>query len=172
MYKVNETVIYGTEGICKITDIAERNFNSSVEKYYILKPLYNSSSTIMVPINNEILVSRMRRMLSCEEIEKLIEDMPGEEGLELIDDEKKRKEEYRGVILRGDRKELVKLIKTLYVHGENQKKLGKKLHACDERFFRDAEKMLYEEFAAALNIDKEGVLPFILSKIKKEEQDA
>lgn len=49
---------------------------------------------------------------------------------------------------------------------------GKKLHACDERFFRDAEKMLYEEFAAALNIDKEGVLPFILSKIKKEEQDA
>lgn len=74
--------------------------------------------------------------------------------------------------MRGDRKELVKLIKTLYVHGENQKKLGKKLHACDERFFRDAEKMLYEEFAAALNIDKEGVLPFILSKIKKEEQDA
>lgn len=91
MYKVNETVIYGTEGICKITDIAERNFNSSVEKYYILKPLYNSSSTIMVPINNEILVSRMRRMLSCEEIEKLIEDMPGEEGLEWIDDEKKEK---------------------------------------------------------------------------------
>lgn len=168
MYRINDIVIYGTEGICSIVDIADKKFGSTVEKYYVLKPMYNNSSTIMIPVNNELLVDRMRHILSSKEAEALILDMPTEQGIEWIDDEKQRKTIYRQIICRGDRRELVKLIKTLYNRQKQQKAIGKKLHACDERFFRDAEKMLHEEIAAALNIEKESVVEFIISKIGRE----
>ncbi len=170
MYKINDTVIYGTDGICTVADITEKNFNGSTGKYYILKPRYSPSSTIMIPIDNELLVGKMRYMLSPEEVRALIDSMPDQDGVEWIADDKKRKEEYREIILRGDRLELVRLIKTLYLHSEHQKSVGKKLHASDERFFRDAEKLLYEEFATALSIPKEEVLSYITSKLTPDTQ--
>ncbi len=168
MFKINDTVIYGTEGICTISDITEKKFNGVESKYYILKPHYSPSSTIMVPVDNQMLVGKMRYMLSCDEIKKLIDAMPTQQGALWIDDEKKRKEEYRAIILRGDRVELIGLIKTLYLHSEAQKAAGKKLHVSDERFFHDAEKLLYEEFATALGIDKSEVLSYITSKLSTE----
>ncbi len=170
LFKINDTVIYGTEGICTVSDITEKNFGGTVGKYYILKPKYSPSSTIMIPMDNPQLVSKMRYMLSGDEVRALIDSMPQEKGVSWIDDEKKRKEKYRALILRGERRELVGLIKTLYLHSEKQKALGKKLHASDERFFRDAEKLLYEEFACALGIEKEQVISYILSKLAPENK--
>lgn len=37
MFNVNDTILYGTHGICKITDITEQKFNRSTNKYYILR---------------------------------------------------------------------------------------------------------------------------------------
>lgn len=169
MYQINDTIIYGTNGICKIIDITDKNFSGKKAEYFILKPLNNQASTIYVPVNNEDLKKKMRRILSPSEIYQIIHDMPMEESI-WIENENERKEKYKEMIARGDRRELVKIIKALYTHQQQLQAKGKKLHVADERFFKEAEKLLYEEFAIVLNIKPEEVLPFLLEQIQPEER--
>ena len=63
------------------------------------------------------------------------------------------------------------MIKALYFHQREQQKNGRRLHITDERFMKEAEKMLYEEFAYVLNIRKDQVLPFILNQVQVAEKD-
>lgn len=42
----------------------------------------------------------------------------------------------------------------------------------DERFLKEAEKMLYDEFALVLNIREDEVLPFIMKQIDIEEKQS
>ena len=46
------------------------------------------------------------------------------------------------------------------------------MHAADENFLKEAESVLYEEFAYVLNIRREEVLPFIQHEIEKKVQTA
>lgn len=43
---------------------------------------------------------------------------------------------------------------------------GKKLYKNDEKVMKEAEKMLYEEFAHVLDIRPDQVLPFIMQQIE------
>ena len=130
MYNIGTTVIYKNEGVCRITEITERRFKDKNIEYYVLKPVHKDDSEIYVPKNNKELLSKMRKILSKEEILELIKTMPDEENI-WIADENERKEHYREILVKGDRTELVRLIKTLYLHKQNQKKTGKKLHIAD-----------------------------------------
>lgn len=169
MFKENDTVLYGIEGVCVISEITERQFKDQVMKYYVLKPVYHEGSTVFVPVNNEELVSKMKRILSVEEIHQLIHDMPNED-LIWIDNDNQRKEKYKEILRNGNRKDLAQLIRTIYLKQEELKKIGKKIHATDDNIFKEAEKILYEEFAYVLNIQKNEVVPFIFNQIEVKEK--
>lgn len=74
-------VRYGAHGVCKVEDITEKNFNGEAIRYYVLRPIYNDTSTIYVPIHNHALTQNMRKVLSKEELQSLIQTMPHEESL-------------------------------------------------------------------------------------------
>ena len=169
-YTVGDMVLYSVHGICRIEDKTQRDFGGQKQEYYMLKPVYTPDSTFFVPVNNENLVSKMRQILSGEEIKKLIRAMPGE-NFSWIEEEAARKERYQQILSDGDRTELVRMIKALYFHQQEQQKNGRRLHITDERFMKEAEKMLYEEFAYVLNIRKDQVLPFILNQVQVAEKD-
>lgn len=164
MYNVNDTVIYSPCGVCRVHEIAERDFSGEPHVYYVLRPVGDSKNTFYVPTDNEQLTSQMRRVLSREEIDELIKTMPDENFI-WIEDEGLRREEYRKILREGDRRKLVKLIKTLYIYQQNRREQRKKLHSADEHFLKDAENMLYDEFAYVLNIPREQVIPFIREHI-------
>ena len=165
MFHVNDTLLYGSRGIYKITEISERNFRGTPKKYYVLESVKHDSSVIYVPVDSEVLQKKMRRILSEEEIRQLIKAMPYEDSI-WIENEAHRKEVYRDIIASGNRLALVRMIKALYLHKQRQQACGKKLHAADEQFFREAERLLYEEFALVLNIRQEQVLPFIMEQVE------
>lgn len=165
MYQEKDTVLYGTQGVCRIEEIAEKNFNGKNRIYYVLKPVFHEGATVFVPLDNEALTSRMRKVLSAEEIRKLILKMPGEQTI-WIENDVQRKERYKEILEEGDRVSLIRMIKTLYQHQQKQLVKGKKLHAADERSMKEAERMLYEEFAHVLKIRREQVLPFIMEQIE------
>lgn len=169
MHNINDMVLYGTEGICRITDISVRNMHGGDIEYYVLKPVGENNSTIFVPTGSETLTAKMRRIMSAEEIYALIRTMPDEES-EWIENENMRKQRYKEILADGDRKDLIRMIKAIYLHGQERKKIGKKLHLSDEKFLKDAEKLLYEEFAHVLNIKKDEVLPFIMEQISVTEK--
>ena len=114
----------------------------------------------------------MKCSLSEAEANAFIASIPDQAEVDWVEDEKKRKSEYRQIILRGDRRELVSLIKALHSHAKKQKSIGKKVHACDEKLSKEAERLLYEEFASALKMDKESVFLYIASKIGTSGIDA
>ena len=166
MYSVGAVVIYKNEGVCKITDTVTKRFRDKNIEYYVLKPIHKENSEIFVPKNNSVLVEKMRQVLSKDEIMKLIKEMP-KEGSIWIENSDERKESYRKILERGERTELVKLIKTLYMHKQKQKKSGKKLHIADEKILKDAEHMLYDEFAYVLDIPHNEVVPFISGQLQQ-----
>ena len=170
MHNINDMVVYGSEGICRIADITVQDMHGGNVEYYVLKPMSGDNSTIFVPTGNERLTSRMRRILSAEEIYALIRTMDSEEA-DWIENENVRKQRYKEILFEGDRRAIVKMIKAVYLHGEERKRMGKKIHLCDERFLKDAEKLIYEEFAYVLHIEKDQVLPFIMEQISVTEKE-
>ena len=164
-FRVNDAVLYGTEGVCRIAEIAEQNFMGESRLYYVLKPIYTGGATIFVPVDSVALTAKMRRVLSPGEIYALISTMPNEATLSLEDDNVRR-DHCREILGSGDRTALVGMIKALYLRKQSQEARGREFHAVDERFLHDAEKILYDEFAHVLKIKRDQVLPFILEQIE------
>ena len=169
MFAVNDVVCYGAQGVCRIEEVAVRNFGSADRLYYILKPLSTGGATVYVPTDNEKLTARMRRILSPEEIGELIREICDEDSV-WESDENLRKAHYHELLTCGDRRALIRQIKALYRQRQEQLKRDRRLHVCDERFLKDAERLLYDEFALVLRINPEQVLPFIMEQLPEEER--
>lgn len=171
MFKVNDTIMYGTQGICKIVEITEKDFMGAKKEYYVLKPINDAGATLFAPVNNEKIEAKMRRILSEEEIYELIANMPYEEA-NWITNENERKEKYKKIISSGDRAELIKMIKALYFQKKEREEAGKHLYLSDERFMKEAERILYDEFQYVLKIQREEVLNFIFARIEQTVENA
>ena len=96
--------------------------------------------------------------------------MPDEDTV-WIDDNNLRKQKYNQMIGQGDRRKLIKLIKTLYIHQNEMKAKGKNLHQSDEAILKQAEKLLNDEFALVLDIKPENVNEFIVDLMNSESSN-
>ncbi len=166
MYTVNDTVLYGADGVCTITAIVEKNIIGTKQLYYELHPIGRRDTVLFLPTDNEKTMAKLRRVLTRDEIITAIQGMPDEENI-WIEKESARREEYARIIKSGDHRRVIRLIKTLYEHRESLMDSGHRMHAADENFLKEAESVLYEEFAYVLKIRREDVLPFIRTEIEK-----
>ncbi|SEH71679.1 transcriptional regulator, CarD family [Ruminococcus flavefaciens] len=160
MYNIGDVVMYGTFGICKIASIEKRDFMGEENDYYILRHVYNEKNTFYVPVDNELAVSRLHKVCSKADVDELIGHMNAEAPI-WIDNEIKRKEEYSRIIKEGNKHEIIRLIKTLYLRRKELYAEKKKLRSSDGSYLTLAENMLYEEFAYALDIDRSEVVDYI-----------
>lgn len=169
MFKVNDVIIYGSQGVCTITGTEEKSVGGVKKTYFVLKPVHDQGATIYAPTDNEAVLKKMRRLLTKAQIHELIDSMAEENG-EWIDNENERKERYRSILSGGDHLELIKMIKAIYAHKTSREAEGKRLHMSDERFFKDAEQILYNEFQYVLDFqDKSDLMGYIFSRIEKQK---
>lgn len=171
MLKVGETILYAGNGVCTVEEVSDMNFGSGDVKYYVLKPVSAENNTFYIPVNNEKMVSKIRKVLSVEEVNEIIESMPDNE-VKWIEKDPERKMEYKKIIGSGDCKSLVKMIKAIHLHQLELKEQGKKLHLSDEHMLKNAEALLYDEFALVLKIKREEVLSFITKTIQEQQTTA
>lgn len=164
MHKIGDTVVYGARGVCEIKDITNTMVLGKVSQYYILMPKFDGNMTISVPADNAELVQKMREVKSATEINEIISSLPDVDG-EWIENENVRAKTYQDIIIGGKADELASLIRTLYVHREEVVAAGKKPHKSDETFLKDAKKLLYDEFAVGLGIERDEVEEYILSRM-------
>lgn len=170
MYQINDMVMYAAQGVCRITDIQSNDFNGTAARYYVLRPVSSESALLYVPADNPAMTEKMRRLLSEDEIFDMIRSLPNAEPL-WIENEHVRKERYKELLSQGDRKALIQMVKAVYLHRERLAARGRKMHLTDERFFKEAEKLLYDEFALVLNIRREEVVPFIVRQLADDGED-
>lgn len=160
MYNVDEIVLYGSNGVCKVKEISNQKLAGTTMEYYVLKPLFSQVSTLFVPTKNEKLVSRMRHILSEDKIKAVIDNLNAIP--EWIEDKNVRFDFCKETIASGDFEAVVNLIRMLRFHEQEQIGKGKHLHISDEHFLREAEKMACDEVSVALNVERSEVIPMLM----------
>lgn len=163
MFNVDDYIMYGKTGVCKVVDITNEKFiNGEKRKYYILSPIYNNDTVIKIPLDNDKVP--MRKVISKGDMTSLINDIPNMEIL-WIDDEKKRIAQFETMLKSGQCEELIKLIKSIKFSKKYARSIGKKLEKPDRDIMKEAERLLTEEFAIILNVYPNEASSYILSKI-------
>lgn len=165
MFNINEYVMYGVTGVCKVLDIKEeKDRNNSLTEYYILSPIYSKNTIIKTPVDN-VKIS-MRKIHSKDEVNSFISNI-SDENIVWIDDERKRSETFKSMLKSGECSELIKLVKSIYENRKLKKAMGKKPYKGDEEIMKTAERLLNEEFATILNIDLNEVNSYIAENISQ-----
>ena len=143
MYQIGELVQYGNSGVCKIEEIVQGipGLEQNVP-CYLLIPIGKKDGKIYSPI--EIGEAKMRRVLSKEEANELLEKAWKNDGL-CIANEKQCEHIYREELHSGDCYRWLLLLKTLYARKTSRTTVGKKITATDERYMKNVEDRLKEE---------------------------
>ncbi len=166
MYQINDVVIYGQHNVCRIEKIGTLDI-SSINRdklYYTLKPLYQKDSSVYAPVENTKVL--MRPVISKQEATDLIAEIPSIESI-YISDEKAREKQFKEVLASCDCREMIKIIKTLYMRKQERLANGKKVTALDDRYFRLFQSALYQELAFALDMEPSKMESYIFETVEK-----
>ena len=166
MFNIGDTVMYRSEGACKISEITEKSFSGKTSKYYVLRPIYKETSRVYVPVDNEILTSKMKKILSEQDIEAVLQELSHFDGI-WISDADERKQYYSDIKARGDRAKILSAVIEIKKRQIPADKNAKKPHIFDLSFMRENEKTLCEEFALVLGIKPSEVWDHIEKRLGK-----
>lgn len=166
MYKINDLIIYGSTGVCRVKDIKKSDLMDSGEKQlcYVLEPIYHDY-VISTPVENTKVF--MRPILTKDEAEQLIDLIP------LIDVQayhnsvlRQLEAHYKAFLDSHDCTEILKLILSLYSKKKEIEEQNRKFGQIDERFLRQAEDLLFGELSASLDIPRDKTVEYVKSRLE------
>lgn len=168
MFEIGEYVVYGSQGVCQIADITRPDIAGidGERLYYVLTPIGDANGRIYAPTENQKTV--MRRVISKEEAEELIRELPAIKLL-FVPNEKQREIVYKEALRACDYHAWVSIAKTLYVRKKERTAQGRKSTALDEKYMRAVEHELYSELSLALGIPQEQMEQYIRDKLQETE---
>ncbi len=165
-YQKGDYVQYGVNGVCLIEDIRRDELSrKSGGEYYVLKPVGERGSTILVPTGNETLVGRMTSLPSREELDYLVASTK-EKTTPWIEDRKERNAAFQETVKRCDLRELLCMVGAIYQRRQNLLDEGKKLSAADENILRRAEGLIENELGFVLGLEGSRVGEYIREKLE------
>ncbi len=162
MFSVGDLVVYGKTGVCRVEGQCEKELLKNQKRmYYVLKPANSDNSVIYAPTDSDKVF--IRPIISKSEAEELILKIP-----QISEENGKRiltKEEYEEKIKTHRCEDLVGLTNNLYNKKKSALENRKKPGFVDEKYMALAEKLLFGELAAALEIPIEDVKKYISQKL-------
>jgi CarD family transcriptional regulator len=160
MFNIGEILIYRND-LCEVVDIKHRG--KEMGDYYVIIPLQDKSLKIEIPIANDN--NNIRKLMTKEEIEKLINDIPNIPQVE-CEDKRFIENKYKELMSNKNPIDLIRIIKTTYIN--NKKIIDSKIAIKNSNYFSLAEKYLYQEIAIVLNMEYEDVKAYVISALTKE----
>ena len=169
--KIGECVHYGSHGVCRVCGQETKKFGREETLYYTLRPTSSESILLYLPANAEPEKVKLRRLLSKERILELIHDAQ-KKPAEWIPDNKARREAFSRILREGDTRELIEMVRSLYIHQEELPP-GKMMPMSDQEMMTAARRQLHSELAYVLEIEENQVLPFVMDQVRlvKEEMN-
>lgn len=160
MFNVNDYVVYGSEGVCKVESIGHPEIVGldKMKTYYTLSPVYRQGK-IYTPVDSSI---HMRYVISRNQAEELIggiKDISGD--LDVPKDAKLANIYYRDLVRSYECSKLISVIKHVFAKQRKFAEVKRNVPAVDMKFFKMAEEMLYGEFGFVLGIDPKDVKGYI-----------
>ncbi|RKM62233.1 hypothetical protein D6855_02090 [Butyrivibrio sp. CB08] len=166
MLKIGECVIYGSHGLCSVSDILVPSFleRGKEKQYYQMVSAVDAGSVLYVPV--EGAESKIRKAVSARKAQGLIDDIEDMMELELPEG-KKAEPAIMEVIKRNVAEEMMSLVKSLRRIKAMREAEGKKFASLNEKHLLMAEKLLYTELAFALKTEKEDIRNRVLSELSE-----
>ncbi len=160
MFCVNDYVVYGSEGVCRIENIGRMEI-SGLDKnkdYYTLVPVYKSGR-IYTPTDSTII---MRRVITKERAQELVEHISQiNSELDVPRDPKLAAAFYRELVRTYECEKLISVIRYIFQKQQELIPLKKTLSAVDSKYYRMAQDILYGELGFALGIAPNEVKGYI-----------
>jgi len=168
VYQAGELIVYGGDGVCRVESVGPLTMKGAKKDvdYYTLTPLYGSGK-IFAPVNASVF---SRPVMTREEAQELIARIP-DIPAEVYENSNPRMltEHYQQYLKSYDCTQLVRLIRAIYVKGQNAAEKGRHLGQVDERCMKKAEEMLHGELAVALEIPVDEVRDYIINTLDSGE---
>ncbi|WP_455582035.1 CarD family transcriptional regulator [Dysosmobacter sp.] len=165
MFQKGDLVVYGTTGVCRVEAIARPNAAGPDrdKQYYLLKPL-QQDGVIYTPVDGQKVP--MRPVISGEEAEALIDLIPTMEAeayhgptLQAL------AQHYQCAVRSHECRDLIELMMSIYAKRRQVESQNRRLGMVDERFMKQAERLLYGEFSVALDLPYDEVQPYIARRV-------
>lgn len=166
MYKINDLIIYGSAGVCRVKDIKKSDLMGSGTKQlcYVLEPIYHDY-VISTPVENKKVFTRP--ILTKKEAEQLIESIPQIDAEAYHNSVLRQLEaHYKTFLDTHDCTEILKLILSLYSKKKEIEEQNRKFGQIDERFLRQAEDLLFGELSASLDIPRDKTVEYVKSRLE------
>lgn len=160
MFNVNDYVMYGNIGICKIEEISKLDFGKE-GIYYTLQPVYADNSKIYVAVDNTKV--NMRSAISKEEAVDIINGKKRCEEPVWVPNNKAREAMYKNLLKTGNCLQWYEMTKELTNKKREKQEEGKNLLQADESAFVAVKKLLYGELAVVLDLTIDEVNETVLS---------
>ena len=142
MFQPGELLVYGTTGVCRVEGV-----------------IYAPVDSQKVPI---------RPVISRQEAENLIDLIPSIQAetchaptLQAL------AQHYQSAVCSHDCRELLELMMSIYAKQRQAEAQKRRLGMVDERYMKQAERLLYGELSAALGIPFEEVQPYIARRVEE-----
>ena len=126
-------------------------------------PVEESTAKVFLPV--DIAEKRIRPAMNSDDAWRLIKEIKAVDET-LVENEKEREKLYKEAINSRDPKQLISIMKTLYIRRQKRLEEGKKTTAVDERYFKLAENQLYSELAFALGVEKSELNEIIEQNVR------
>ena len=165
MFQPGELLVYGTTGVCRVEGVTRLNQTGPDrdKQYYMLKPLFQDG-VIYAPVDSQKVP--VRPVISAEAAEALIDLIP------TLQTEVCRAptlqalaQHYQTAVRSHDCRDLIELMMSIYAKRQQAESQKRRLGMVDERYMKQAERLLYGEFSAALGIPVDEVQPYIARRI-------
>lgn len=169
MFAVGDYMMYGKSGVCKVTDICRSPFDEKDERtYYVLRPVYGAPAIIYIPVDNDKIA--FRPLMKADDAHALIKKIPEIEAL-TVENEKMRREVYKGAVSGLHPEGFVSVIKTVYGRRQTLASARRHITEADSEYESFAKRALYCELSIVLGIPYENVEGYIKDSIG-EKKDA
>ncbi len=160
MFCVNDYVVYGSEGVCRIENIGRTDISGldKNKEYYTLVPVYKSGR-IYTPTDSSIV---MRKVITKESAQALVSNIKsiGEE-LDVPRDAKLAAAFYRNLVRTYECDKLISVIRHIFNKQRELISVKKNLPAVDTKYLKMAQDILYGELGFALGIAPNEVKGYI-----------
>ena len=165
-FEKSDYIVYDNAGVCLIEDITAKKFDywDSERLCYVLRPISSSSSMVFVPVDNEKLTKKMRRIMSKEEIDTILDNLRTR-CIIWENDRRRRMEHFKEILSAKNQQDMLLLASCIYAKKKELSSIGKKLSSSDEMILKETERFVNEEFAFSLKLSTGQVAEYIQAKL-------
>ena len=169
MFQPGELVVYGTTGVCRVEAVTRLNAAGPDrdKQYYQLNPLHQDG-VIYTPVDNPKVA--IRPIITQEEAEALIDLIPSMEAeiyhaptLQAL------AQHYQSTVRSHDCRDLIGLMLSIYAKQKEAEAHKRRLGLVDERYRKQAERLLHGELSVVLGIPFEEVPTYIARRISAKK---